>query len=152
MICLVFHQSSLACTDIRDQVSEFNTCLDYDANSSTFSMTCDFAGGAEDTYKCIVLHANETFEGNGHSIDLNGVTNWEGLFQIASSNENDGPSSLDDAPVIHDIHMIGGETSGKGGFIIQAEQRHFIVRNCSSPVVPGMVVVVYVVKSVQEIY
>ena len=129
-IGLVYHHTSLACTDIRGELSEFN-CLDYDPDSSTFRMTCSFAWGTEDTTKCIVLHKNEVFEGNGHSINLTEVSNyWEGLFQIAT-NEN-GPSSLADAPVIHDVHMIGGETSGKGGFIIQAEQKHFIVKHCSS--------------------
>ena len=131
-IGLVCHQFSLACTDIRGQLSGFN-CLDYDADISTFSMTCSFAWTSTGigTSKCIVLQKNEKFEGNGHSIDLNGINNWEGLFRIATSNEN-SPSSLDDAPMIHDARMIGGETSGKGGFIIQAEQKHCVVKNCSS--------------------
>ena len=128
MVCLVCHQSSIACNDIRGELSEFN-CLHYDQDSSTFNMNCSFTwtGG---TSKCLVLQKNETFEGNGHSIHLDGVTNWEGLFQIATDEQS--PSSLDDAPVIHDVHMIGGETSTKGGFIIQSKQKHFIVKNCSS--------------------
>ena len=132
--CLIFtiqllYQSSSACTDIRGQLSAFN-CLHYDPDSSTFSMTCSFAW-TYNTTKCLVLQKNEKFEGNGHSINLNGVTNWEGLFRIAT-NENSRPSSLDDAPVIHDVHMIGGETSRQGGFIIQSDQKHFIVKHCSS--------------------
>ena len=128
MIFLMCHQPSMACTDIRGQISEFN-CLDYHPESSTFSMTCSFSWTYNIT-KCIVLQKNERFEGNGHSISLTGVANWEGLFRIATNDNS--PSSLNDAPVIHDIHMIGGETSNQGGFIIQAEQKHFIVKNSSS--------------------
>ena len=119
---------SLGCTDIRNDIADYE-CLNYDANTSTFSMSCSFAW-TDNTTKCIVLRKNETFKGNGHSVDLNGVTNWEGLFRIAT-NEN-SPASLGDAPVIHDIHMMGGVTSNKGGFVIQAFQKHFIVKHCSS--------------------
>ena len=128
-VCFLCHQPSMACTDIRGQLSEFN-CLDYDPESSTFSMTCSFSWTYNIT-KCIVLQKNERFEGNGHSINLTGVTNWEGLFRIAT-NESSRPSSLRDAPLIHDVHMIGGETSPQGGFVIQSEQQHFIVNSCSS--------------------
>ena len=103
-MCLLGH-SSMACNDIREQLSEFN-CLHFDADSSTFSMKCDFAW-TDGTTQCIVLEKDEKFEGNGHSINLTGVSNWEGMFQIAT-NEN-SPSSLDNAPVIHGLHMIGGE-------------------------------------------
>ena len=127
-VCVVC-QCTLAYNDIRGELSEFH-CLHYDHDSSTFSMNCSFVW-SDDTSKCIVLHKHENFEGNGHSIDLNGVINWEGLFRIATS-AGSRPSLLDDAPVIHDVHTIGGETSSQGGFIIQAEQKHFVVRNCSS--------------------
>ena len=109
-------------------VSDF-PCIDYDRYRLVFKMNCSFA--LTDYTKWIVLMKHERFEGNGHSIDLTGVTGWHGLFQIAKSNEG-GPSSLEDAPVIHDVHMLGGQTSPKGGFIVQAEQKHFIVRKCSS--------------------
>ena len=122
------YQSSFACTDFGRDLSQY-PCLDYDANNDAFNMTCSFA--ISDTTKCIILLKNETFEGNGHAINLTEVSNWKGMFQIAGFG-NGGPSSLEDAPVIHDVHMIGGETSSNGGFIIQPGQKHFIVKNCSS--------------------
>ena len=122
-------RSSMACTDIRNSLSNYN-CLNYDTGSSTFSMLCSFVWTVGNG-NCIVLRKNEIFAGNGYSIDLTGNNNWEGLFRIATDGTN-GPSSLDDAPVIHDVHMLGGQTSTQGGFFIRAEQRHFIVRNCSS--------------------
>lgn len=79
-----------------------------------------------------MLLKHERFEGNGHSINLTGVSDGEGLFRVADHFNEGGPSSLKDAPVIHDVHMIGGETSVTGGFIVQSEQQHFIVKNCSS--------------------
>ena len=116
---------------VRDNLSGTAPCLTYDDQDKTFSLTCDF----DWTDNCvaadyILLKANEVFNGNGHSVHITGISNWEGLFRIASSNES--PSSLDDAPVIYDVHVIVGETSSQGGFIIEAEQKHFIVRNCSS--------------------
>lgn len=127
LMCMLF-QSSMACTDIRGDLSGYE-CLHHDPISSTFYLTCSFDW--TNNTKCIVLLRNENFEGNGYSIDLNGVSNWEGLFQISTDSIN-GPSSFDDAPVIRDVHMIGGETSGEGGFIVQSKQSHFVVKNCSS--------------------
>ena len=76
-------------------------------------MKCSFSWS--DPTKCIILLANETFQGNGHSVNLTGITNWRGLFRIADSTNGDGPSSLIDAPVIHDVSMIGGQTRLGGG-------------------------------------
>ena len=111
------------------RVVPVHACLHYDDGHSVFNMTCSFAW--TDQFKSIVLRKHERFEGNGHSINLTGISNWEGLFQISDSFQ-EGPSSLDDAPIIHDVHMIGGETSVTGGFIIQAGQKHFVVDYCSS--------------------
>ena len=121
-------QSPFACTNIREELSSY-PCLDYDDQYSIFNMTCSFTW--TNTTKCLILLKNETFEGNGHVIDLTGVSEWEGLFQIAGTDDG-GPSSLEDAPVIHHVHMIGGKTSSTGGFIVQSFQSNFVVKNCSS--------------------
>ena len=125
-IALFLIQSAFACTDIR---SDLPYCVDYDAAHSVFNMTCSFAW--TNSTKCISLLRDERFEGNGHAVNITGVANWEGLFQIASSGE-EAPSSLQDAPYVHDVHMIGGETSATGGFFIRPSQKHFIVDHCSS--------------------
>ena len=123
-----FCQPSFGCDDVRANLFDFE-CLDYDAKDSVFNMTCSFTW--TNNTQCIHLFKNERFEGNGHGIYLKGVANWEGLFRIADSN-NGGPSSLANAPVIRDVHMVDGETSDKGGFIVQANQKNFIVDHCSS--------------------
>ena len=128
--CLFYQSCTLACTDIRDNDLASYPCLDYDDDHSLFNMKCSFSWN--DQAECIILRANETFEGNGHSVNLTGISNWRGLFGIADSSNNRGPSSLKDAPVTKDVHTIGGKTSGGGGFIIQAGQKHFIVKHCSS--------------------
>ena len=79
----------------------------------------------------VVLQKNETFEGNGYEIDIDGYSNWKGLFQIFRTGSS-APSSLDDAPTVRNVHIIGGETSNEGGFVVQAEQKHFIVESCSA--------------------
>ena len=77
----------------------------------------------------ITLEKNETFDGNDSQIILNST--YAGLFQISEIGTK-APSSLEDAPVIQCLHMIGGDTEGNGGFIIQEQQNHFIVDSCSS--------------------
>lgn len=66
------------------------------------------------------------FEGNDHEVNITGNSDWEGLFKI------NGSSGLSDAPAIHNVHIIGGETSITGGFVVQSGQKHFIVESCSS--------------------
>ena len=127
LTCLLCHFTS-PCTDIGRELLDY-PCLDYDPEHSVFEMTCSFSW--TNNTKCITLLKIQKFEGNGHAINLTGVYNWEGLFRIAGSSDG-GPSSLEDAPFIHDVHMIGGETSASGGFIVQGFQKHFMVRNCSS--------------------
>ena len=117
------------CVDIRIDLDKF-PCLEYDDDHSLFNMKCSFSWN--EPTECIILRANETFEGNGHTVNLVSISDWHGLFQIADSSNEGGPSSLEDAPVIHDVHIIGGETSAEGGFIIQSQQKHFIVNHCSS--------------------
>lgn len=129
VISLLLCQSYSACIDIGRDLSHY-PCLEFVAQHSLFTMSCSFAW-TNNTH-CIVLQKNEVFEGNGNRIHLDEISNWEGLFRIADSFDAGAPSSLQDAPVIVGVHTVGGETSSKGGFIVQAFQKHFIVRNCSS--------------------
>ena len=125
-VCLV--SRCFSCTDIGEAVRNggipMYDCLNYSKTGATFEVLCSFSWPEKNT--CILLKEKETFEGNGKEIDLNGINDWEGLFKIA------GPSALNDAPVIDDVHMVSGETSNGGGFIIQTQQNHFIVKRCSS--------------------
>ena len=125
-------QSSFACTNIRNDMSEY-PCIEYDAENSTFNLVCSFQW--TDYRDCIILLKNERFEGNGYTIRLIGGFNppsWEGLFEIEEPGWRGGPSSLEDAPVIQNLRMLDGQTSFKGGFIVRAEQKNFIVKYCSS--------------------
>ena len=118
-------------TDIRNDALNLPgySCLDYDASKATFFISCSFVWPSEDT--CILLLKNEKFEGNNHIIDLNGFGNWTGLIQISAAFD-DGPTSLDDAPEVRNVHTTGGQTSLSGGFILRPGQNHFIVHSCSS--------------------
>ena len=110
--------------EVRDTGGQTD-CLEYEDN--IFSLNCSFAWTdhySEEDY--ILLKANEIFNGNDHAIDLQGFDSWEGLFQIDSDVE------WDNAPVIKHLHVTGGQTSSKGGFIVQSKQKNFIVDSCSS--------------------
>ena len=122
---------SMACgIDSTSVLSAFG-CLEYSSTRSMFELTCSF-GWSQRYHDCIVLQKHEVFEGHDHEINITGHSNWEGLFQIANSSSGRGPSSLTDAPVIRNVHIIGGETSQTGGFVVQSWQKHFIVDSCSS--------------------
>lgn len=139
-VCLVCVHS--ACIDIGDDIRNGVLslpgygCIEYDPTQSMFSVQCSFDWPSGDEDKCIALHAGEIFEGNGHQIDLSGFTNWEGLVRIEIAS---GPRSLNSdvnvpigTPVIRNVHMINGQTSITGGFIVQSEQQLFVVDSCSS--------------------
>ena len=131
---------STACNiDSTSNLSAFG-CLEYDSTRSLFELTCSF-DWSQSSHDCILLYKDEVFEGNNNEINITGYSNWEGLFEIANSDSTSGsgPSSLADAPLIRNVHIRGGKTSDKGGFIVQSGQKHFIVQSCSSTgVINGM--------------
>ena len=123
---------AFACIDNTGNLSEF-PCLAYYSNSSSYEVTCPFDWPVDYEHLCITLLKNERFEGNGYEIDIYGFENWHGLFRIAPTDEG-GPSSLAEAPLIHDVHMVGGTTSEVGGFppeslpAISPEEEQFEIR------------------------
>ena len=108
-------------------------CIQYDSNTRIFSLVCsefnleDATDFAIDDF--ITLEKHEIFEGNGNHIILNGA--YDGLFRISTSLISE-PSSLEDAPVVRSLHMIGGELNDYAGFFIQRYQEHFIIDSCTS--------------------
>lgn len=109
-------------------------CLHYEQLNWTFSLTCSFNWTdhfMKDDF--ILLNRDEIFDGKGHSIDLSNIREWKGLFMIEDSQESgNAPTSLEDAPVIRSLHMLAGQTSVSGGFIVRQRQKNFIVESCSS--------------------
>lgn len=100
-------------------------CLQYE--DKVFSLTCNFAwNDPYDENDYILLRANEVFNGNDYEIDLQAFNSWEGLFRI------DADVGWDHAPVITHLHVTGGRTSYEGGFVVQSDQKNFIVDSCSS--------------------
>lgn len=150
MSCIILQGD--ACTDLGDQIRDgatYESCINYDPNENIFDMSCSFAwpsnGGflgilpglfgetddSGDSY-CIVLSKNEIFEGNGHAIILDELTKrWNGFIQISDS-DGDRPTSLQDAPIVRNLHMKGGNTANEGGFIVRPYQKNFIIESCSS--------------------
>lgn len=108
-------------------------CTSYDSNTKTYYLTCSFnwTEAIYSTTDFIALQRNEIFDGNNHEINLSGVNEWNGLFRIDDSAEF-GPTSLEDAPIIRRVHLIGGRVTFGGGFLVQQGQKHFIVDSCTS--------------------
>ena len=111
--------------EVRDNGVGETDCLKYKDN--IFFLTCNFTWTqyfSGNDY--IMLQVNEIFDGDDYEIDLEGFDSWEGLFQI------DPKVDWDNAPVIKHVHVIGGTISFNGGFIVQGNQKNFIVDSCSS--------------------
>eukprot|EP01138_Halocafeteria_seosinensis_P008626 gb/GECG01008816.1/.p1 GENE.gb/GECG01008816.1/~~gb/GECG01008816.1/.p1 ORF type:complete len:927 (+),score=68.81 gb/GECG01008816.1/:1-2781(+) len=75
----------------------------------------------------LTLGKGEIFDGQGYTIYLNGTTNWQGLIKVSNDVTN-----FADAPLIKNLHMKGGRTSIGGGFIVQSQQKFFMVDSCTS--------------------
>lgn len=78
-------------------------CILYDENTLTFFLECSFNWTDYYDADFITLEANELFQGQHHTIFLDGVIGWKGLFKINAS-------SLVDAPNITQLHIREGET------------------------------------------
>ena len=116
------------CSDVGGSIRAGTSgCIMYD--DLVFSMRCDFVWtDVFNKHDCIILGQHEIFEGNGYTIDLtDDITDWNGLFKIQPD-----VSSLQNAPTIKNLHIIRGGTSAGGGFFVQAQQKHFVVFQCSS--------------------
>lgn len=129
LVSMCRSSDSTACLS-KNRITAF-PCLEYNSSQYMFELTCSFEW-SNNTHNCIVLQANEFFEGHVNEINITGYNDWEGLFQIATATEGDAPSSLADAPAIRNVHIVGGQTSSTGGFVVQSQQNHFIVESCSS--------------------
>eukprot|EP01138_Halocafeteria_seosinensis_P011983 gb/GECG01012246.1/.p1 GENE.gb/GECG01012246.1/~~gb/GECG01012246.1/.p1 ORF type:complete len:781 (+),score=79.80 gb/GECG01012246.1/:1-2343(+) len=119
--------------DLRDNVQNgTEPCFEYFPTENLFRMKCPILNWNDNGYDgnaYISLHANEVFDGKGNIIELNGnVEDFHGLFKIV----DDDIQSFDAVPLITNVHVKNGKTAKGGGFIVQAEQRYFIVDSCSS--------------------
>lgn len=72
----------------------------------------------------ISLSANQVFDGQGFTIDLQ-TNNTDGLFTTSGT-------SLSDASIIKYLGVLNGTTNTNAGFIVRAYQQYFQVQNCYS--------------------
>lgn len=113
-------------SDLRSSITNGSIeCVSYNQNDGVFSLTCDREWtGSNDS---ISLLAYEVFEGNGHTIDLEGLNEFDGLFAIS-----DTIDTFNEAPIIRNLHTTAGQTSRGAGFIVRKKQKFFVVDSCSS--------------------
>ena len=130
IVGVLLNCNSVNAVNIDQEIREYgvgeNPCLIYINN--TFSLTCNFNWVDHYSFSdFIMLQENEVFNGNNHQIGLNDLSNfWNGLFKINSTVE------WNNSPVIKQLHMRGGATLSRGGFLVQAFQNNFTVDSCSS--------------------
>jgi hypothetical protein len=73
----------------------------------------------------IQLQANQVFDGQGYSIDLDGISNWYGLFSTSGT-------SIETGSIVKNLGILNGTLVNNGGYIIRTEQKFFTVNNCYS--------------------
>jgi hypothetical protein len=107
---------------------EIATDISYRTSSSTYTLHNDMIITEQNTIK---LNLNQTFDGNNHTITIDNVTNYKGMF----SNMNTAPTIDNKKPVIKNlnIRIINSSNLKHGyGWIVAKNQKFFTVINCSS--------------------
>lgn len=104
----------------------YSAFITWNAGTQTYTIVQDFLWTdlGLDSTDYIILGAGETFDGNGKTIDLTGITGWQGLF---ASSANDFATS----PLIKNLGMINGNFSANdSGYVVRSNQPFFRVDNC----------------------
>ncbi len=105
----------------------YNAFITWNISTKTYTQQDNFdfddLGVSADSY--IELLAGETYNGNGYTINFNGLTDLIGLFATEGN-------SIDDAPIVKNLGVLNGTLAEFGGFIIRGGQRYFKVINCYS--------------------
>lgn len=122
--------------DLRESIlSGQEPCFNYTAEEKLFRLTCNELewlshGYGPETH--ISLGPHEIFDGSAGQtgrqiIDLTGLINFEGLFKMMAN-----VNSAEEAPLIKNVHVKGGNTAERAGFVIQKRQKYFTVDSCTS--------------------
>eukprot|EP01138_Halocafeteria_seosinensis_P009237 gb/GECG01009440.1/.p1 GENE.gb/GECG01009440.1/~~gb/GECG01009440.1/.p1 ORF type:complete len:881 (+),score=68.78 gb/GECG01009440.1/:1-2643(+) len=111
------------------ELQALRACVEYYSGKRLYRQVRDieWKEWRKEVGEYINLQNNVDFDGENHLIDLTGLRNFDGLFRI-----DDSVPNFEEAPLIKNVKTVLGRTSEEGGFIIQAEQRFFCVKNCSS--------------------
>ena len=105
---------------------DYDTYITWNNSTNTYTVVQDFLWTdlGVDSTDYIGLLANETFDGNGKTIDLTGITRWLGLFTSSAT-------SFPTSPLIKNLGMIGGNSlASNAGYIVRQSQLFFMVDNC----------------------
>mgnify|MGYP001943016683 CR=1 FL=1 len=109
-----------------------NNTYDFSYNQTTNTMTLlrnivwtDLSG--VNTTDFIQLSKDDTFDGSGHTINLSGITDCQGLFAC-----DEAGADVNNRAKIMNLGVLNGATAGNGGFIVRASQRFFEVESCYS--------------------
>lgn len=110
---------------------DYSDFFNYDETTKTFTLLQSFtlqdeSAVANDFF--IELSGNEVFDGQDYTIDLQGITNWIGMFSVSHLID----SSLNTV-IIKNLGLLNGTTkSSDGAFHVIKEKRFFRIENCYS--------------------
>jgi hypothetical protein len=99
-----------------DNTILLNKSIDFD--------TLENALNHNSTFTNFIVGNSQVFDGQGHTIDL-GTNSTAGLFASTGT-------TIDNAPLIKNLGVLGGSLPQKGGYIVKKEQKYFKVDNCYS--------------------
>jgi hypothetical protein len=75
----------------------------------------------------ITLQSDETFDGQGFTIDLGTLTDWKGLFACSATS-----ASSTNHSIIQNLGILNGSCKNQGGFLVREYQQFFSILNCYS--------------------
>jgi hypothetical protein len=75
----------------------------------------------------ITLQSDETFDGQGFTIDLETLTDWKGLFACSATSASSTNHSK-----IQNLGILNGSCSSQNAFLVRQSQRFFSISNCYS--------------------
>jgi hypothetical protein len=111
-----------------------STYFDYEATTKTLKLTqnCSWNDIVNEYYDMsltdyIHLDSDEIFDGQGFTIDLGTLTNWNGLFACSVTNA----TSTNHSRIVN-LGILNGTTSANGGFFVREMQQFFSISNCYS--------------------
>ena len=100
------------------------TFFTYENSSLTLTQNITYSD-VFNSNEYITLASTDTFDGQGHTIDLSGVTGFQGLFDCSGG-------STEERATIQNLGVLNGTLAWYAGYIVRQYQSYFDVSNCYS--------------------
>eukprot|EP01138_Halocafeteria_seosinensis_P012145 gb/GECG01012413.1/.p1 GENE.gb/GECG01012413.1/~~gb/GECG01012413.1/.p1 ORF type:complete len:2289 (+),score=217.89 gb/GECG01012413.1/:1-6867(+) len=112
-----------------DSIVREDPCIEEEMSSGTrlTYQICNVTWTYHRAYR-FKLKAGEVFDGQNFTVNLEGLEgDFKGMFEVS-----DEIRDYDNAPLIRNVHIIGGSVAINHGFVVRGRQEFFKVERCSS--------------------